>query len=217
MNRWPSLALLAALLVSPTLALAQAEKNNRIGIVVAPTNYNFANPGAGDAGRNGSSLEWAVYYDRVLSRSIATRLEVRLAERGIDATFTSGTFELETNVWEQFIEIPLLIESYRRYDIGGHALEFSIGAGICYGILVEQQVTAQPASGFGMLEQEFGDYQKIAVLADAGVSLDLEPGQALLMHFRYQEDLKTFSEADGGTLLYRYQSWGFYAGFQIAF
>ncbi len=190
------------------------------GVYAAPTGYQFVSGPLFDLSAGGTSLEGGLFYRRFLAHGFAARVEARYATRRLDATVSDPAPGRLVRVSEEFVEIPVMLQSEDRTDIAGRALRISLGAGVCYGVLVKQELTEPPGSSYTgppAPELSFGDYHRIAWLIDGGVSLEFDPGRAVFAHFRLQRDMDTFAEADNVTMARLYAAYGIYGGLEFGF
>lgn len=210
----------AAFLAVAQSAEAGGLQDQSLGVYAAPTAYQFVSGPSFDQSAGGTSLEWGVFYRRNLARGFAGRVEVRYAARGLGATIPDPAPGHQVRVSEQFIEVPVVLHSEDHTELAGRDLRVSIGGGICYGVLVKQELLEPPGSAYAgdsAPELSFGDYHRVAWLIDGGVALEIDAQRSVFAHFRLQRDIDTFAEADDVRVARLYAAYGFYGGFEFGF
>jgi hypothetical protein len=125
---------------------------------------------------------------------------------------------LPVAVSEDFIEVPVLISIGRRLTEGDIRVTFA--GGLSYAVLISQDLAAQPGASLPAgtaVELNFGDYQRIAWLADAGITLAIDSRTQALARFRFQQDIDVFGESNDVWIAREYVAYGFYGGLQWTF
>jgi len=216
---------LLTMTMSVFMVVAQGTEAGRLykqswGVYAAPTAYQCVSGPSFDQAATGTSLEGGLFYRRFLAHGFAARVEARYASRGLDATVSEPAPGRLVRVSEEFVEIPVMLHSEDHTNLAGRDLCVSVGAGVCYGVLVRQELVEHQAESHHDTppsELSFGDYHRIAWLIDGGVSLEVKSGRAVFARFRLQRDIDTFAEAYDDIVARLYAAYGFYGGFEFGF
>ncbi len=207
---------------SPRSANADDIRHNAWGLFAGPTTYELVNGSDYDRAASSTSLDWGIYYTRVVTRKFSIRVEARLASRHID--IVNGSFAVPASSYdivgisridEHILEIPLLIQGDRRSSFGDGEIRLSTGIGVSYGVLIDQHMMNLVRD----IEQTegFGGYQRLSLLFDGGGTVDIDPGDAIFLRFRVAYDAYVFGETSDLGAATEYFSFGFYAGFESSF
>ncbi|MCI0452830.1 MAG: hypothetical protein L0Z51_10655 [Candidatus Latescibacteria bacterium] len=209
-----------ALLLAATNALAEEDRGNAFGFYGGPTTYELISSSDYNGATSGTSLDLGIYYARFVTPKFSVRVEARVTERHADivqyiAIPASSEPYVLTRVDERFLEFPLILQADRRASMGDAEIRISSGGGLCYGILIGQELLSP--DGLVNDDEGFGGYQRLSFQFDGGATVDVRSGSAIFLRFRLQYDGYVFGKSDDVPLTTEYLSYGFYAGFETVF
>jgi hypothetical protein len=211
----------SALLVVPDVRADETLKENAWGLYAGPTTYELTHSSSEyNRATSGTSLDFGVYYTRFVTTRFSWRVEGRVTSRHVDIAVpldvpAGGASEAIARIDERFFEIPLILQADRRSRLGESEIRISAGAGVCYGVLIGQDLM--------ILEDRVsedvgaGGYKRLSFLFDGGATLDVTTGDSVFLRFRAQYDAYVFGEDDEVRETTEYFSYGFYAGFESPF
>ncbi|HEU4364463.1 MAG TPA: hypothetical protein VFT13_03265 [Candidatus Krumholzibacteria bacterium] len=151
-----------------------------------------------------------------MGNRIEVRVEARYAYRGIQASLPDDLPTVSAAVYEEFVEVPLLLSSVERVEFAERELRLILGAGLCYAVLTKQELSPNVGTG-PPSELGFGDFQRLSWLLDGGLALDITRSRAVFAHFRVQRDVDTFAESNDVDVTRVYLTYGFYGGLEFGF
>ena len=147
---------------------------------------------------------------------MSVQVEGRYSVRNLDINFG----DLSARINEVFIEIPVLIHVTRTRWVDSSPLSVSVGVGLSYGLLVEQEIDAigtrdLPADIDAVTKT--GGYHKISWVLDGGAVFTFHRRSGIYAGYRFTMDWEKFGESDDVPVTPQYIAYGFQAGFEWRF
>lgn len=209
------MAVATELLLCPSLSRSQDGSRNGWGIYVAPTTSQFISGPDYDRTETNTALDFGIYLRRLVSPTIALRLEVRTAQRASSVTVQSGSETAAFHVSEEFLSVPLFVELQRAFALGHNNGHVIFGAGVSYSVLLEQEVFPPDLTANSIQALDFGDYGSTSFLFNGGISFEAGR-QRVVARFQGQWDAD-LSGVPSDAFARRYFAYGFQAGLEWPF
>ena len=156
-----------------------------------------------------TGLDFGAYVNQHLGKRFMVQAEVMFTERMSEVEVEG--FGIRIN--EEFLEIPVILYNIRGANLGDSAVRISIGVGLNYKILLQQELGFEYDYCPPDINEtsDFAGYQKLGWIVDGGAALLIKKKFGLFLSYRIGDDFRTF----GGTETVAFKNEYFVYGIRV--